>query len=178
LRRRCHCVGGREDASGRAPVRRRIGLSASALEPGRVCGPRIEVRGGPPARRRIEPASASAHRRPVAGVWPCRCHSVGDRKDASERAPVQEGEGGFQLPSVSLDRPLASPSPVALAPLSPAASAIEPPGPRRLPAPRGCPLVGVGGVGCHGEGGGDKGRWRGAVRGRKEEKVKVGKVKE
>jgi hypothetical protein len=152
---------------GRGAVRRRIGLSASALESGRVSD-----RARRQVRRRIEPSTsasviahrrpvAGAHRRPVAGAHRRRCHGerrcgkgrgrgpvrrqhvarpvrrqsvagrhrfkphrrsvagVGGRRchgkrrcvKGRRRGAVRECEGGFQLPSVSLDRPLAGPSP-------------------------------------------------------------------
>jgi hypothetical protein len=67
------------------PGRRRIGLSASALEPGRVCDR------GPVRRHR--PACLKAHRRPLAGVCGWQCHRKRRGDGGRGRGAVQEGEG-------------------------------------------------------------------------------------
>jgi hypothetical protein len=72
-----HCHGGKHKRQRKRQVRRRV------------------------ARSRRLPAP---HRRSVAVLSCRRCHCVGDRKDASERAPVQEGEAASNSQAVSLDR--------------------------------------------------------------------------
>ena len=138
----CHCVGGREDASGRAPVRRQsVAKSVARLSPA----------GPSPARRQVrrQPTSVRFLRRtksPVAGVR--RRRSLRRRSGRRQRT----GRGAKPVPRrqrASVRRPI-------LAGLSPV---------RRLPASIRRPILTEGrwrlsgGGGCHGEGrGGEGGR--------------------
>jgi hypothetical protein len=142
---------------GRGAVRRRIGLSASALESGRVSD-----RARRQVRRRIEPSTsasviahrrpvAGAHRRPVAGAHRRRCRD--ERRCGKGRRGSYNCHGANAFPTVDV----APGEALGVAGSGCAQASVSAPDPHRRP------VAGVRGRRCHGKRRGVGERWRGPV---------------